>query len=614
MNAFFIPALHEYGYPALWAIIFIAAAGAPVSGNLLLYAAGAFAAFGDFNLFILLPVAVSAAVLGDALGYFLGWKLGNPLLTWLEKRRWRFLPAETLARGRSYFRRRAAWAIFFSRWLIVVVGGPINWLAGAERYPYRTFLLWDVCGQFLGALIPLGIGYTFAASWSEAENLFGSISSFVLAFLVIIMISATIFRKLRVRRRVQVTLEPGEADDKQTPGETDGAGMESSVQNTGTAVFQENKAATNSAGGKPTILILISRSGGGHLNLAQALRDRLASHYHVLIADPQSRGVERLYTLVSRRFVRALTWQFVLTDNRIAAWLLQKSLAQMSYRHFGRILTDIQPQLIITTHALVSSAALRANEISARPVPLIFQFTDLESLHMTWFVEKSADAYLAPTQEIFEQALGQGIARERLYLTGRPARRQFYETSAGSREETLTALGLEPGVFTLFLQGGAQGSASADRLISHIITTKLPVQIILAAGKNKAMAARYAATSQVRVLPFTEEIAPFMAAADVIAGKAGASFMTEAMLLEKPFLITSLIPGQETPNLRFLERHNLGWVCLEIAEQQKLLAKLASNSDMLKEKVHAIQAYKAWNVEANQTIDAVIASLLPATL
>jgi len=58
---------------------------------------------------------------------------------------------------------------------------------------------------------------------------------------------------------------------------------------------------------RSTILILISRSGGGHLNLAQALRDRLGTRYNVRIVDPQAALVERGYTLVSQRFVRLLT-------------------------------------------------------------------------------------------------------------------------------------------------------------------------------------------------------------------------------------------------------------------------------------------------------------------
>jgi UDP-N-acetylglucosamine:LPS N-acetylglucosamine transferase/membrane protein DedA with SNARE-associated domain len=603
LNALFISALHQYGYPVLWAIVFIAAVGVPVSGNLLLYAAGAFAAFGDFNIFLLLPVAVSAAVLGDTTGYVLGLKLGTPLLAWLEKRGWRFLSQQSLARGRAYFQRRANWAIFLSRWFIVALGGPINWLAGAERYPYRTFLLWDVGGQLLGALIPLSIGYTFAASWGEAERLFGAISGFALTFLGILVISLALFRTLRARRASRVP-GPGAAAhrsaDHTLPAQRDEDTFAASLRNADSADAET----------KPTILILVSRSGGGHLNLAQALRDLLEARYDVRIVDPQSSLVERGYTLVSRRLVPLLTWQFVLTDNPVAAWLLQKSLVLLARKRFSRIMEEVQPRLIITTHALVSAAAACANETSARRVPLVFQLTDLESVHQTWFVEKHADAYLTPTREIFTQALRAGIDENRLYLTGRPARRQFYETGSDSRAQTLEALGFDPAIFTLFLQGGALGSASADRLISLILTTNLPMQVILAAGRNQDMAARYAGQARIRVLPFIENPAPYMAAAHIVAGKAGASFITEAFLLEKPFLATSLIPGQETPNLRFIERYDLGWICLDRDAQRELLAKLTSNSEMIAQKVRAIQAYKTWNLEANRGIGPLIDRLL----
>ncbi len=67
MNAFLISALQHYGYVALWLVVFVAAAGVPVSGSLLLFGAGAFATLGDLNIFILFPVALSAAVMGDNL-------------------------------------------------------------------------------------------------------------------------------------------------------------------------------------------------------------------------------------------------------------------------------------------------------------------------------------------------------------------------------------------------------------------------------------------------------------------------------------------------------------------------------------------------------------------
>jgi len=229
---------------------------------------------------------------------------------------------------------------------------------------------------------------------------------------------------------------------------------------------------------------------------------------------------------------------------------------------------------------------------------------------MTWFTEKHADAYLAPTREIFAQSLEQGIDKNRLYLIGRPVRRQFLEVSSNARSETLATLEFDPAIFTSFLQGGAKGSAGMDRTLECLLNADMPMQIILAVGNNEKMATRYAGVERVRVLPFTELIAPYMAAADVIAGKAGASFISEAFMVEKPFLVTAFIPGQEAPNLQFIERHNLGWICLETTAQKELLTRIASDPAMIAEKVASIRAYKAWNVQANQDICPVIDRLL----
>ena len=136
------------------------------------------------------------------------------------------------------------------------------------------------------------------------------------------------------------------------------------------------------------------------------------------------------------------------------------------------------------------------------------------------------------------------------------------------------------------------------------------MQIILAAGNNKRIAERYAEHEWMRVLSFTERIAPYMAAADVIVGKAGASFISEAFTLEKPFIVTTFIPGQETPNLRFIEQHNLGWICRERATRQELLVKIANSPKMLTEKVESIRAYNAWNRQANQNTHSIIDQLL----
>jgi len=204
LNAFFIDVLQLYGYPALWLIVFVAAAGAPISGSLLLFAAGAFASLGDFNIFMLFPIALSAAVMGDNLGYFIGRRVGMPLIGWLERqKRFRFITPQALERGRAYFRRRAAWTVFITRFFIVVLGGPVNLVAGLEQYPYHNFLFWDISGQILGAIIPLGLGYVFAKSWEEVAGIFGALSSLFLALLVVMILLTVLVRKMRQRRRAR---------------------------------------------------------------------------------------------------------------------------------------------------------------------------------------------------------------------------------------------------------------------------------------------------------------------------------------------------------------------------------------------------------------------------
>lgn len=194
--------LQTYGYPALWVSIFIAAIGVPLPVSLVLLAAGAFAALGDFNIIVLALISISASVAGDNVGYLIGRLWGSKVADWLEhsKTGRRFLKPDAVARSRMYFRKRGGWAIFFSRFLVAALGGVVNLLAGAELYPYPYFLLFDIGGEALGALIPLLLGFAFGASWDAIGDILGTSSLLVLGLLLVIYL---FLRLLRYARRVQ---------------------------------------------------------------------------------------------------------------------------------------------------------------------------------------------------------------------------------------------------------------------------------------------------------------------------------------------------------------------------------------------------------------------------
>ena len=130
---------------------------------------------------------------------------------------------------------------------------------------------------------------------------------------------------------------------------------------------------------KPTILILTTDTGGGHLNLAQSLQGLLETRYDVVIANPQSAQVASFYAAVSRHFLPFLHWQYRFTDYEFASLWLQRVLTAFGRRRLPDMIEQIQPQLIVTTHAMLAYATARANERLRKRVPLVFQLTDLRA-------------------------------------------------------------------------------------------------------------------------------------------------------------------------------------------------------------------------------------------
>lgn len=372
-----------------------------------------------------------------------------------------------------------------------------------------------------------------------------------------------------------------------------------------------------------TILILTSKTGGGHISLAEALRDLLEQEIReakapiITIADPQPGFLSFHYRLVSRYALRLWAAEFQFFDTPWRALQAHRVVARLVRRQLCSLLDRVQPDLILTTYPFLSYEVMRILEERSSNAPLISLFSDAHAVHTAWLTERRATATFAPTRETYEQALAAGFAPECLHLVGWPVRAQFFHAHLSSQEarmEHLARLNLSPNRLTIFLQGGGEGAAYIHRTLENILAARSltnHIQVILAAGTNAALYASYTNAQNVAVLPYTKHIAPIMAAADVIMGKAGPNILFESVTLGKPFIATTYIPGQEWANLSLIQRHNLGWVALQPEEQVALLTRLASTApDQLREKESAIHAYRLWNAEANQRIVPLIRSCI----
>jgi membrane protein DedA with SNARE-associated domain len=135
---------HDYGYGVIFAGVLLESTGLPLPGESLMIAAALYAATTHhLNIFVLVPLAAAGAICGDQIGYFIGRWIGYRMLArWGRKLG---LTEERLELGRYLFRRYGAFVVFFGRF-IAFLRTFAALLAGANRMPWHSFLLWNALG------------------------------------------------------------------------------------------------------------------------------------------------------------------------------------------------------------------------------------------------------------------------------------------------------------------------------------------------------------------------------------------------------------------------------------------------------------------------------------
>ena len=160
--------VQQYGplvYGLLFAIIF-AETGLVVTpflpGDSLLFAAGAMAAIGSLNVWVLMGTLFVASVLGDAVNYSVGRYIG-PRVFRPEGRRGRFerlLNPKHLERTHEFFETYGGKAVVLARF-VPIVRTFIPFVAGAASMTYGTFAFYNVTGGALWVFVCVGAGYMF---------------------------------------------------------------------------------------------------------------------------------------------------------------------------------------------------------------------------------------------------------------------------------------------------------------------------------------------------------------------------------------------------------------------------------------------------------------------
>ena len=122
-------------------------------GDNLLFAAGALAAIGQLNPWIISAVLGSAAIIGDSTNYWIGRKYGTRLFSETRK----FPSRKHLATAEIFFEKHGGKSVLIGRFM-PFIRTFTPFVAGMSEMPYGRFVAFSVSGTFLwvGTLVPAG--------------------------------------------------------------------------------------------------------------------------------------------------------------------------------------------------------------------------------------------------------------------------------------------------------------------------------------------------------------------------------------------------------------------------------------------------------------------------
>ena len=307
-------------------------------------------------------------------------------------------------------------------------------------------------------------------------------------------------------------------------------------------------------------LILSCGTGGGHNSAAAAIAEELTRRGHqVTMFNPYDLKSRRISHTIDYAYIRlvqfsprlfgALYWLgdlYRCLPWRSPIYFVQKKMGPVLAEYLQNHHFDV----IVMSHLFPAEIISQLKNRGIRLPETFFVATDYTC---SPFVEETlCDHYIIPCEELQPEFVRRGIAPDKLVPLGIPVRRAFAEPA--ERREARRRLGLEPDSRYCLIFGGSVGVGSIPRITRMLLNRYGDsLRLIVVCGNNDRLFHRLTKRcgDRITLLHFTDRIADYLSACDLILSKPGGLSSTEAAAVGTALIHLAPIPGCESRNQHF---------------------------------------------------------------
>ena len=319
------------------------------------------------------------------------------------------------------------------------------------------------------------------------------------------------------------------------------------------------------------VLILTCNTGGGHNAVAAALAEsfrRLGVSSDTadglsFISQKASRFVSKWHTRFYRRYPKLYKAGYMSAENDAESNDRDNPVYRYMARGARRLDRAIQDggyDAVVCVHvipAMMMTELRRQHETGP-----VFCFVATDYTCSPTVGGCTPDICVIPHEELAEEFVSCGIARETLLAAGIPVRAVFRER--GDRAAARSELALPPEGRHIVLMSGSIGCGPMADIAAELERRMERgdfASVLCGSNRQMLCALRRRGFRRVEAVGFTNRVHRYMDSADVLVSKPGGISITEAGTRGTPLLLADMVGGCETRNQEFFHAHDWAETC-----------------------------------------------------